>query len=180
MPAADDDLAPIVRGRNIRVPADVLWKAISTPGCLEACHPFCASVAVHAWPGPDSRDEIHYLNGRTFERRFHHWIDGRGYDLDIVAKSGRIAAVTWRIEAIAPGESSLSIAVAPRLPQRWPRWLGRLSQRLYVRPMLGRYLDSVLRGFEWYLTRGEPVPRNAFGRHPWFSEPRRAFARWQR
>jgi hypothetical protein len=26
-----------------------------------------------------------------------------------------------------------------------------------------------VRGFEWYVTRGEPVPRNKFGKHPWFS-----------
>ena len=30
-------------------------------------------------------------------------------------------------------------------------------------------LVMVTRGFEWYVTRGEPVPRNQFGPHPWFS-----------
>jgi hypothetical protein len=35
--------------------------------------------------------------------------------------------------------------------------------------MLKKYLESVVRGFEWYVMRGEPVPRNQFGRHPWFS-----------
>jgi len=25
-------------------------------------------------------------------------------------------------------------------------------------------------GFEWYITTGERVPRDAFGKHPWFSK----------
>ena len=35
--------------------------------------------------------------------------------------------------------------------------------------MLSSYLGSVLGGVAWYAERGEPVPRDAFGRHPWFS-----------
>jgi hypothetical protein len=35
--------------------------------------------------------------------------------------------------------------------------------------MLGKYLQSVVKGFEWYVTRGEPVPRDQFGKHTWFS-----------
>jgi hypothetical protein len=27
-----------------------------------------------------------------------------------------------------------------------------------------------VRGFEWYATKGQPVPRNQFGTHPWFSK----------
>jgi len=38
-----------------------------------------------------------------------------------------------------------------------------------VRPMLSKYLSSVVRGFEWYVIRGEPVPGNQFGSHRWFS-----------
>jgi len=35
--------------------------------------------------------------------------------------------------------------------------------------MLAKYLQSVVMGFEWYVIRGEVVPRNQFGPHPWFS-----------
>jgi hypothetical protein len=35
--------------------------------------------------------------------------------------------------------------------------------------MLKSYLSSVGRGFEWYVTRQEPVPNNQFGSHRWFS-----------
>jgi hypothetical protein len=35
--------------------------------------------------------------------------------------------------------------------------------------MIKSYLSSVLRGFEWYVTRGVPVSDNQFGSHRWFS-----------
>ncbi len=53
------------------------------PGNLEPCHPFCLKNPVEHWPGPESRDEVHYLNGLVFERRFCRWLDGAGYDLEI-------------------------------------------------------------------------------------------------
>lgn len=46
------------------------------------------------------------------------------------------------------------------------RWLPHM---LRLRPILKSYLESVIRGFYWYATRGEPVPRDNFNRHPWFS-----------
>ena len=47
------------------------------------------------------------------------------------------------------------------------RWLPHLIR---VHPMLKAYLSSVVQEFEWYAKRGEPVPRNQFGSHPWLSE----------
>ncbi|NNF04542.1 MAG: hypothetical protein HKN17_08750 [Rhodothermales bacterium] len=155
--------------RSIAAPADDVWKAISMPGNLEPCHPFCASNPVQAWPGASSRDELHYLNGWIFERRFCHWIEGVGYDLEIGRRGGRTSFVSWRIEPDSESESTLRITVYPFVVQHWPlaiRWLPHL---LRVRPLLGSYLSSVVRGFEWYVTRGEAVPRNQFGTHPWFS-----------
>ena len=82
--------------------------------------------------------------------------------------------MSWRI---APGDhltSTLRIAVYPNVLLSLPvaiRWLPHIVR---LRPMLMSYLSSVVRGFEWYLTRGEAVPRNHFGAHPWFSAPTRA------
>lgn len=140
------------------------------PGNLEVCHPFCAGNPVHAWPGAESRDEIHYLSGWVFERQFLRWYEGVGYDLEIGRRDGRRSFVSWRIVPVDDGHCRLSIAVYPFALQNVPmavRWLPHL---LYLRPILRRYLSAVLEGFEWYVTRGEPVPRNHFGRHPWFSE----------
>ena len=160
---------PIAADRVIQVPAEHLWEIISAPGNLEVCHPFCERNPVHEWPGPESRDEVHYLSGWVFERRFRRWLEGVGYDLEIGRPGGRTSRVSWRIEPVGAGSSRLTITVYPFALQKTPvlvRWLPHL---LFLRPKLGSYLRSVVGGFDWYATRGEPVPRNHFGRHSWFS-----------
>lgn len=154
---------------TINAPAADVWAAISAPGNLERCHPFCAANPVQAWPGPGSRDEVHYLNGTVYERRFTSWIDGVGYDLDIGAPGGKTSFVSWRITPIDERRSTLKISVCPHLLQRVPVALRWLPHLLSVRPRLQAYLSSVVRGFAWYVEKGEPVSRNQFGTHPWFS-----------
>lgn len=149
--------------------AGEVWSAMATPGNLESCHPFCRRNPVSRWPGRSALDEVHYLNGVVYERRFRGWEEGAGYDLDIYSRGARIATVAWRIEAADRGRTRLRITVEPDTfrEKPWPwRWL---AHHAVLRPKLRRYLDSVVRGFEWFVTRGEPVPRNAFGKHPWFS-----------
>ena len=95
---------------------------------------------------------------------------GVGYDLEIGARGEPTSFVSWRIEPTGAAACTLAITVYPHVVQRVPvalRWLPHLA---YVRPMLRSYLSSVVRGFEWYVTRGKPVPRNQFGSHRWFSE----------
>lgn len=165
---------PVTATRRIAAPAERVWEVISTPGNLEPCHPFCARNPVHEWPGPDSHDEIHYSSGWVFERRFRRWLEGVGYDLEVGRPGGRTSWVTWRIRPVDKRSCTLEITVHPFALQGLPvavRWLPHV---LYLRPMLRRYLQSVVGGFEWFVTRGEPVPRDGFGRHPWFSGPRGA------
>jgi hypothetical protein len=160
---------PVAVTQPIAVAADKVWEAISMPGNLELCHPFCAKNPVQIWPGEGARDEIHYLSGWVFERRFCRWIDGVGYDLTIGRRGGGTSNVSWRIMPVDNQDCLLRIAVYPYLLQNVPpviRWLPYLT---YIGPMLQRYLSSVVRGFEWYVIRGEPVPRDQFGSHPWFS-----------
>ena len=149
-------------------PAEV-WRVISTPGNLENCHPFCASNPVHEWPGADSRDEVRYLSGWIYERRFRNWIEGTGYDLEIGRPGGGQSRVSWRIAPIDDHSCVLRITVCPHTLQSMPvviRWIPYL---LVVRPQLRKYLDSVVRGVEYFTTKHQPVPRNAFGAHAWFS-----------
>jgi hypothetical protein len=163
---------PVAVAQPIAAPAEKVWAAVSMPGNLEPCHPFCEKNPVEVWPGAGSRDEVHYLSGWVFERRFCRWIDGIGYDLEIGRRGGRSSLVSWRIFPGDHQECTLGIAVYPHVLQSIPvaiRWLPHI---LRLRPMLRRYLSSVVRGFEWYLIHGEPVPRNQFGSHPWFSTPR--------
>lgn len=160
---------PVAVARPIAVPAEKVWGAISVPGNLELCHPFCARNPVHVWPGESSRDEVHYLSGWIFERRFCRWIEGVGYDLEIGRRGGGTSFVSWRIEPTTPAASTLRIAVCPHALQGWPVVMRWLPHWLRLRPMLRRYLRSVVGGIEWYVTRGEAVPRDQFGPHPWFS-----------
>ena len=170
MRAPDTDFKwPVSAERQIAAPAEAVWDAISEPGNLERCHPFCASNPVQAWPGPGSRDQVHYLNGLVFERRFREWLEGVGYDLEIGRRGGRQSRVSWRITPLDESRCTLRITVCPHGLQGLPVTLRWLPHLVWLRPVLRRYLDSVVRGFEWFLVRGEAVPKNAFGRHPWFS-----------
>jgi hypothetical protein len=160
---------PVAAERTIAVPAGDLWSIISRPGNLESCHPFCARNPVHRWPGPDAEDEVHYLSGWIYRRRFRAWREGEGYDLEILREARPIAQVRWQIASRSAGESVLGITVYPKLLQRVPLPLRWLLHRTRLRPPLEFYLESVVRGFEWYLVRGEAVPRDQFGKHPWYS-----------
>jgi hypothetical protein len=160
---------PVAVAQSIAAPADKVWQVISMSGNLELCHPFCAQNPVEVWPGEESRDEIHYLSGWVYERRFCRWIDGVGYDLEIGRRGGSSSFVSWRILPAENDHCSLRIAVYPGFLQNMPVVIRWVPHMLRLGPLLRSYLSSVTRGFEWYVTRGEPVPRNQFGSHPWFS-----------
>jgi hypothetical protein len=168
---------PVAVEHPIASPAEELWAAISMPGNLESCHPYCEKNPVEVWPGEGSRDEVHYLSGWVFERRFCRWIDGVGYDLEIGRRGGRSSFVSWRILPGGDRECNLRIVIYSDVLQGAPVAIRWLPFVLRLRPMLRRYLSSVVRGFEWYVTRGEPVQRNQFGSHPWFSAPQRSSTR---
>lgn len=160
---------PVAVAHPIPASASDVWAAISMPGNLEYCHPFCAKNPVHVWPGEGAIDEIHYLGGWVFKRRFCHWIENVGYDLEIGEQGGQTSFVSWRIQPVGEMESVLRIAVYPWALQNIPvaiRWLPHVVR---LRPLLRQYLFSVVRGFEWYIVKKEPVPRNRFGSHKWFS-----------
>jgi hypothetical protein len=162
---------PVAVERVIAAPANEVWNIISRPGNLELCHPFCAENPVQFWSGAESRDEVHYLSGWVYERRFHRWIEGTGYDLEILRRDDALASVSWRISPIDESTCKLRITIFPYVLQKYPAVVRWLPHILRLRPMLSTYLKSVVKGFEWYVTRGEPVPRNQFGKHPWFSAP---------
>ena len=160
---------PVAAEKPIMAPAEKVWAAISMPSNLEPCHPFCAQNPVKKWPGEGSRDEVHYFSGWVLERRFCRWIDGVGYDLEIGRHGGRSSFVSWRIMPLDNQSCILRISVYPHPLQNVPVAIRWLPHFMRLAPMLKKYLSSVVRGFEWYVIRGEPVSRNQFGSHPWFS-----------
>ena len=115
-------------------------------GNLEQCHPFCAKKTVQAWPGEESQDEVHYLNGLIFERRFCRWIKGEGYDLNISKRNGKTSFVSWRIKSVDMRNSILRIVAYPYVLHEFPAVIKWLPHHLYFNPMLRNYLSSVVRG----------------------------------
>jgi hypothetical protein len=150
-------------------PADAVWDVISSPGNLAYCHPFCKENPVNRWPGEGAQDVIDYYSGWILVRNFINWLPGTGYDLNIGREGGRHTQVSWRIEPRQDADSTLTITLKTPQLQRLPVAVRWAPHYLYLRPMLRRYLLSVLKGFEFYIKTGQAVERNQFGSHPWFS-----------
>lgn len=160
---------PISVSQNIEASPQDVWSVISSPGNLEDCHPFCEKNPVHKWPGVGSIDTIYYYSGWVLDREFVNWIDGEGYDLYIGRKGGGKSYVSWRIKEEHKNISRLSITIYPHALQELPVFVRLIPYTVYIRPTLHSYLESVVRGFEWFLRTGNPVRKNQFGSHKWFS-----------
>ena len=160
---------PIAASATINADPEKLWSSISAAGSLNDCHPFCADNIVSKWPGEGSVDAIRYLNGQEYERRFRGWHEGTGFDIELFHKGRELAWAIWRVADLEDGRSRLTITVYPVRLQSQPvsvRWVPHL---FIMRPKLRSYLSSVVNGYKWFVERGEAVPRNQFGEHPWFS-----------
>jgi len=147
---------------------EVLWETISSPGYLNNVHPFCEDNSVIIWEKDHHEDQLVYLNGLTYQRKFTDWNINNGYDLWIGNDDQNQSFVEWRIEEEGSG-TRLSINIYPYLLSTWPKSLAFLPYFLYINIKLKSYLYSVLSGIEWFIDKNTPVPKNKFGRHSWFS-----------
>ena len=121
------------------------------------------------WPGKGSIDYVNYYNGIKFQRVFSDWIEGQGYELFIGRENGRKSKVIWRINKADKSSSELEITIYPHDIEKYPKTIKQFLYIFYVKPMLRKYLTSVLRGFQAYIIEGKPVRKNQFGKHKWFS-----------
>jgi hypothetical protein len=159
------------RGTKIPAPADKVWGAIATPGSLESCHPFVDANPVEAWPGAGSKDMIRYYSGLTYYREFYAWEEGEGYDLMIGKKGQLNYKVLWRVEPCGENHSTLTITVCSPQVTGWKKLISWFPILIYFRPLMKKYLDSVVGGYKYFIATGEPVPRNHFGSLMPFSPP---------
>ena len=150
---------------NFNKPKKVIDDAIKKPGCLEDFHPFCLSNKTLSWPCNNSEDELIYLNGVRYKRRFFNWNED-GYDLE-VGGSKRKSIVNWIING-DNNNSSLIIRINPNLlfKNRLIKWL---AWNLYIKFMIQSYVNHVVRGFKFFIETGDKVRSNQFGKHSWFS-----------
>jgi hypothetical protein len=162
---------PVAASTVIAANRNDVWNVISSPGLVPLYHPFCETNPVDEWPGPGSHDEIHYFSGLVLERRFTNWFEDVGYDLEIARPGGRTSTVSWRLDERDGRRTTVRITVYPHTLQHQPVVIRWLPHFIMLRPRLRRYLKSVVTGLDWFITRGQPVQRNQFGAHRWFSPP---------
>ena len=162
-------LKPSSNSIIIKTGSQRVWNVISKQGNLELCHPFCKSNPVEKWAGDKSIDYVNYYNGVMYKRIFTNWIDGQGYDLLIGRQNGEKSKVIWRINQLDNNSCELKITVYPHDIIKHSNIIKHLFNSVYVRPMLRKYLSSVLKGFQFYIIQGKPVQKNQFGTHKWFS-----------
>ena len=87
----------------------------------------------------------------------------------LAVHSSKAAKKFDEIDSAPEGKSKLTITVYPHILAGLPIIIAYLPHTMWVRPRLQKYLRSVLSGYEYYLQNGKAVPRNHYGRHPWFS-----------
>ena len=160
---------PVSQSIEFDLSTSQLWELISTEENLNASHPFCKTNEAIEWGEGNHSDRLVYLNDRTYIRKFQTWEEGKGYTLLIGKENGPQSFVEWVIEDKG-NKSKLTITVYPFILAKLPKVLAFLPHKLWVQPRMNSYLRSVLGGFHHYATTGNIVPRNHFGKHPWFSD----------
>lgn len=153
---------------KINFSIDELWDLISSPSNLECFHPFCKSNKIIKWPGEKSTDELIYLNGLRYIRKFKTWNEKKGYSLLIGEENKKQSYVVWEITK-KQELVFLKITVYPYFLENFPKIISYLPYKLIVIPALESYLKSVIGGINHYLKTKKKVPKNYFGEHKWFS-----------
>jgi len=160
-------ILPVSCSINLDFDREKVWQIISEPGNLNKVHPFCKLNTVVNWDKDKHEDVLEYLNGVTLFRNFYNWNEGKGYELNIGRKNGRKSKVVWKITGNK--KSQLKITVYPHVFSNRNKFSYFLIHTFFINPGLKKYLNSVLKGYKWYLENKQTVPRNQFGKHKWFS-----------
>lgn len=160
---------PVSRSIKFNLKIHELWELISRPGNLNQTHPYCLSNEVIRWDDEYHSDRLIYLNGRNYIRKFNTWNENEGYSLSIGEENGPQSFVEWRIDFLSDNKSLLTITIYPYILSKFPRIFQNIIHTFWIKPRLQKYLKSVLQGFLFYSDHNYSVPRNHFGKHPWFS-----------
>jgi len=160
---------PVSRSIEFNLKIHELWELISRPGNLNQTHPYCLSNEVIRWDDEYHSDRLIYLNGRNYIRKFNTWNENEGYSLSIGEENGSQSFVEWRIDFLSDNKSLLTITIYPYILSKFPRIFQNIIHTFWIKPRLQKYLKSVLQGFLFYSEHNYSVPRNHFGKHPWFS-----------
>ncbi len=160
---------PVSRSIEFNLNSFELWELISKPSNLNHTHPYCLSNEIISWNNDGRSDRLIYLNGRNYVRKFDKWEENEGFTLSIGEEDGPQSFVKWEIKTISSNKTLLTITIYPYIISKFPRPLRKILHIFWVKPRLQKYLKSVLLGFLYYSENGSSVPKNHFGKHPWFS-----------
>ena len=141
---------------NINCNIDSVLKLIKSPRNLEKFHPFCKKNVVKRWDSENSIDYVHYHSGKIYKRKFIKWND-----------HVKTATIKWTAKPSSNG-SIVTIDANLILPFK-NKYFRKLAFNLYIKYMIGRYLNNVLMGLKYFLETGVIVKKNYFGTHSWYS-----------
>lgn len=161
---------PLKAAEPVDAPADTVWQAISEPGNLKDCHPFCKETEVECWPGLGSRDSITYYSGIHYQRNFVYWHEGTGYDIELGDPPDQTARVLWRIEPTSLETSQISIEVFPLLKRDLPADKKQKYLERLFGDVLQHYLECVVKGVRHFAETGTPVSKDQFGKNALYSD----------
>ena len=158
----------ITKKQEIKTSKQKLWEIISAPENLSLFHPFCEKNTVKKWPGANSKDIIYYYSGLVYERNFVTWEEKKGYDLLIGKKNGKKSFVRWKITN-EKRNTFLTISIYPFLYNEKKNMKNFVLFNIFVRRLISQYLNSVLKGLDYYVRTNEKVEKNQFGGNRFFS-----------
>ena len=82
-----------------------------------------------------------------------------------------IADVKWEI--LTSGSDTIKLSIEIRIldgaTMSYPTIINKILLTFYVLPLLGSYLESVLKGFKYFIETGSSVSKNQFGNNSLFS-----------
>ncbi|MAU58849.1 MAG: hypothetical protein CMC33_04240 [Flavobacteriaceae bacterium] len=161
-------ILPVSNEIEINSSKKILWNLISSPEHLNLVHPFCKKNKIIKWDKNERKDILIYLNNLRYIREFHIWNENNGYSLFIGKENGERSKVEWKINS-RKNKVFLKIKVYPYVFKNKNKIIYIFYYLFFIKPMLKKYLESVLKGINWYLRNKKPVPKNKFGKHSWFS-----------
>jgi len=87
----------------------------------------------------------------------------------LLGKNEKQSFVSWKIEE-NKNKAKLSVSIYPYLYNKGNKLINFFPFYLIVRPSLTNYINSVMKGLEYYIETNQKVEKNQFGIHKFFSK----------
>ncbi len=143
----------LIESTNIEAPADVVWSALNDFGDVAAWAPYMriSHLVGEQESGIGTRRAMQHELGFRFEECVTLWLDGEGYDFDVVKAPWPMGAVreSWRMDGNGP-----TVTVTTRVDYDMKLGpLGVLFDWLILRFVVRREMRSGIRGLKEYAER---------------------------